>query len=230
MRSYLVGLVITTVCVLIPKPAHAFFGTELAPLFQLVSGQVSEITKLTEIIGMAKDQAEALRVLNEGISKAVSQIQTLQAIVERTQGLDPTGVKSLADLNNLLTKAQGTQMLIEEMLAIKVGIADQAIERSALQSDTSYKMGQEMVVTGSQLAAESQQASPGRASQITAAASSAQMLSQGVELQTLSQLVELQAMSLDFQKSQVEREIQGDTLRRGQYQRQLALRARKPRS
>jgi len=207
--------------------AHAFLGTELGPLLQLVAGQVQEIERLAEMVGVAKDQQQLLRSLNDGIGRTVTQIQTLQTIVERSQGLNPREIKSLADLNDLMQRAQGTKALIDDLLAIKVDIANQAIERSALQSDTTYRMGQEMVTTGSQLAAESQHASPGRASQISAAAGSAQMLSHGVELQTMSQMVQLQALLLEFQKSQVERELRVERIRRAQYERQLSTSARR---
>lgn len=201
--------------------ASAFLGTELGPLLQLVSGQVQELERLTQSVGVARDQVQLLRTLNDGIERTVTQIQTLQTILERSRDLNPREVKSLADLNDLLERAQGTKALIDDLLLVKVDIANQAIARSALQSDTTYRMGEEMVVTGSQLASESQRASPGRANQITAAASSAQMLSQGVELQTMSQMVQLQALLLEFQKSQVEREVRTEKLRQAQFERQL---------
>ncbi len=210
-----------SLCLLLPARAFALLGLELGPLLQLVTGQVQEIQKLTETVGFAKDQAEMLKRLNDGIERTVSQIQSLQQIVERAQGLDPRGVKNLSDLNNLLAQAKGTQALIED-LSVQIDIANQAVARSALQSDTSYRMGQEMVATGAQLAQESQSASPGRAAQISAAASSAQMLSQGVELQTLAQLVELQALMLDFQKSREGKALQEERIRRAQFERQLA--------
>jgi hypothetical protein len=40
------------------------------------------------------------------------------------------------------------------------------------------------------------------------------MLATGVELQTLAQIAQLQAMSLELQKSQLEREVQGEQARR----------------
>lgn len=210
--------------------ANAFLGTEIAPLLQLVSGQVQEIQRLTESVGVAKDQVELLRGLNEGIDRAVTQIQTLHQIVERAQGLDPTAVRSISDLNDLLLRANNTKGLIEEMLELRIGLADQAIARSALQTDTAYRMGQEMVLTGSQLALESQTASPGRASQISAAAGSAQMLSQGVQLQTLAQVAELQALLLEFHKTQLAEQLRAEKLRRAQVERELVRRPSRRRS
>jgi hypothetical protein len=101
-----------------------------------------------------------------------------------------------------MRRARTTQADLAALLAIRNEMADQAITQSALQSDTAYRMGQEMVASGSDLARESQTASPGRAAQISASAQSAQMLSQGVELQTLAQIAQLQALQLDFQKAQ----------------------------
>jgi len=215
--------VISVSVLLLPYSALAFLGTELGPLLQLVSGQITEIEKLSESINATRDQTKTLRELNDGIDQAVTQIRNLQAIIERTQGLDPRSVNSLSDLNDLLDRANQTKQTIDDMMQSKVELADQAIAGSALQSDTAYRMGQEMVVTGSQLSAESQSASPGRANQIAASAGSAQMLATGVELQTLAQLVQLQAMTLDFQKGQVAREIQNDKIRRAAYERQLTL-------
>ena len=101
-------------------------------------------------------------------------------------------------------------------MATKVQITDAAIAQSAVQSETSYLMGQEMVATGSVLSDESRTASPGRAAQISAAASSAQMLSQGVALQTLAHIVQLTALSVDLQKSRLEQE-QGQKTQQNEY-------------
>jgi hypothetical protein len=193
--------------------ANAMLGTELAPLFQLVAGQVQELQKLSEHIGLAKDQQKLLQEMNQGIDKAVSQIQALETLITRAQGLEPKEVRSLADLNELIVSGRSTQSLLGDLLQLKISIAEQAIEKGALQSDTTYRMGQEMIATGSQLAQESETASPGRAAQITAASSSAQMLSQGVELQTLSQMVQLQAMQLELQRSAFDRELREERMR-----------------
>lgn len=226
MRRLSLSLAVGT-ALFFPTPVCAFFGTELAPLLELVAGQVAELEKLTQTLGLAKESATYLRQLNEGIERTVDQIRSLQALLERAQGLDPKGVRSLADLNELLRKASSLKADVETLLQLKVDLAEQAIDRSALQSDTTYKMGQEMVATGAKLATESQAASPGRATQITAAASSAQMLSQGVELQTLAQVVELQALLLDFHKSQVARELQAEKARRRSFEQALGKGRRK---
>lgn len=222
---------LTAVCLmlLLPIRAYPFFGTEIGPLLQLVSGQIQQIQQLADQVGVAKEQQELLLQLNEGIGQVVDQIQTLQTIVERAKGLDPREVRTLSDLNDLLARAKQTQAMLAEMQAARVNLANQAITQSALQSDTAYRMGQEMVGVGSRLAQESETASPGRAHQITAAASSAQMLSQGVELQTLSQMVQLQALSLEFQKAEAERELQGEQLRRSQFQQGLKVQSKRVR-
>src|SRR5690606_36559811 len=103
---------------------------------------------------------------------------------------------------------------IDEVIRMRVNLSNLAIAQSALQADTAYKMGQEMVVTGARLAEESKTASPGRAGQSAAAGSSASMLAQGVQLQTLAQLVQLQVMSLEFQKAQAQKEIEASETQR----------------
>lgn len=202
-------------------PAWAFFGTEVAPLLQLVSGQITEIEKLTQFVGAAEDQTAVLRALNEGIDRSVQQIRSVQSLVERAQGLDPSEIRSLADLNDLLSRAQGLQQQLEDMLEVRLRLADQVIDKGAAQGDTSYRMGQEMIMTGQTLAQESEHASPGRAAQITAAASSAQMLSDGVTQQTMAQLIQLQAMSLELQKVQLEKDLRESRSRRAELQRTL---------
>lgn len=211
-----------------PMGAQAFFFEDVAPLLELVSGQVQEIQRLADNVDLARDQLEFLRTLNDGINKTVDQISSLQIIMERSQGLDPRSVRSLSDLNDLLEEARATQGMVEELMDLKVALADQAIERTAMQSETAYLMGQEMVSTGSHLAVESQSASPGRAAQISAAAGSAQMLSQGVQLQTLAQMAELQALLLEFQKAQVQRELQSQLIHREHLVRHLSKQAKRP--
>ncbi|MEK6578733.1 MAG: hypothetical protein AABZ55_05855 [Bdellovibrionota bacterium] len=218
-------ILISAICALVilpPGNAFSFFGTELGPLLQLVSGQITEIEKLSETVGLARDQMTAIKKLNEGIDRALFQIQNIKSIIERAQGLDPSSIRSLSDINDLLSRAKQTKEQVLDMLLAKVSLANVAIATSALQSDTAYKMGQEMVVTGSQLSNESQVASPGRATQITAAADSAQMLASGVELQTLAQMVQLQAMTLEFQKSQIEQDARSAKLRDAVFEGQLS--------
>jgi hypothetical protein len=207
--------------------SHAFLGSEMIPLVQLVGGQITEIERLTENIGVAKDQMATLKELNNGVDRAMSQIYNIQSIIDRAQGLDPTATRSLSDLNDLLSRAQQSKEQIEELMVVKVQLADEAITSSAIQSDTAYKMGQEMVITGTKFAEESKTASPGRANQITAASNSAQMLANGVQLQTMSQMVQLQAMSLEFQKGQVERELQESRMRRKLYEGNLTTAAKR---
>lgn len=199
----------------------SMFGEENIALGKLVLGQIEEIHQLTEQVGAAKDQVEFLVQLNQGIESAISQIQSIQAIIERAKDLDPTTVRSVADLNELLRRAKDTKARIEDLMVLRSRFAGVAIEQSSLQSDTSYKMGQEMIQVGAQLAEESRDASPGRAEQITAASGSAQMLAQGVQLQTLSHLVQLQAMSLELQRTQIERDAAGSAARTAFFQSQL---------
>jgi len=206
--------------------AFALFGEELAPLLQLVSGQVTEIERLTQTVGAAKDQVKLLQDLNEGIDRTISQIRSVEQIMQRAKGLDPSSVRSVSDLNDLLARAKQTRKQVDDLMVAKLMIADQAITQSALQSDTSYKMGQEMVGVGSQLAVESQSASPGRASQISAASGSAQMLAQGVQLQTLAQMVQLQALTLEFHKAQLQRELDADRARNAVFETSLSASGR----
>lgn len=207
---------------LVALPARAsLFGEENIALAKLVIGQIEEIHQLSEQVGVAKDQANYLIQLNQGIEATISQIQAIQSIISRAKDLDPTSVRSISDLNEILSRAKDTKAKIEDLMMIRSKFAGIAIEQSSLQSDTSYKMGQEMIQTGSQLAEESKDASPGRAGQITAAAGSAQMLAQGVQLQTLSHLVQLQAMSLELQRTQMEREASGSAARTAFFQSQL---------
>mgnify|MGYP001586038825 CR=1 FL=1 len=209
------------------SPAQAFMGTELPALLQLVSGQVTEIQRLTEFVGIGEANIALIKQLNEGIQQTVAQIYSIETLMQRSQGLDPSEIRSLRDLNDVLSRAQGVQRTLEEVWIVRLALADQAISKTALQSETSYQMGQEMLVTGSQLAQESRTASPGRAAQISAAAGSAQMLSQGVELQLLSQLAQLQALQLEFQKEHMRAEVEQSRARRREFEQ--SLKAPRPR-
>lgn len=189
--------------------SQAFFGTEMVPLMQMVAGQVQEIERLSQLVGASKDQTEAIRALNEGINKTVDQIQAVEMIIDRAQGVSPSSVKSIADLNDYLERVKDVKSRMDDVMGIRVKAAEIGIFQGSVQSETAYKMGQEMIGTGSVLTEESKTASPGRASQITAASNSAQMMAKGVELQTMAQMVQLQALSLDLQRSQIEREMLG---------------------
>ena len=194
---------------------QAAFGLEMAPLMKLVAGQVAEIERLTQQVGIAKDNHALLIELNQGIDKTVSQIQSVESILDRAQGMDPRAVRSISELNAYMARTRDAKRAVEELMELRSDAASIAIQQSSLQSETAYLMGQEMMVTGANLSQDSRLASPGRAAQITAASSSAQMLAQGVQLQTLSQIAQLQAMQLELMRSQMEqqsleRKRQGD--------------------
>ncbi len=186
--------------------ARAAFGLEMGPLLKLVAGQVTEIERLTQQLGVARENQELLFELNRGIDKTVSQIRSVEAVLERAQGLDPQAVRSISELNVYLSRTREAKRVVEEMMELRSEAASIAIQQSALQGETAYLMGQEMMATGASLAHDSRLASPGRAAQITAASSSAQMLAQGVQLQTLSQIAQLQAMQLELFRSQLEQQ------------------------
>ena len=185
----------------------SLFGEENVPLYQLVFGQVQEIERLAELIGAAKDQVDAIKALNDGINKTVEQIQAIEVIIDRAQGVDPTSSKSISELNDYLERVQDIKIKIDDLMVARLKASEIGISQSSIQGETAYKMGQEMISTGSNLAQESRSASPGRAAQITASSNSAQMMAKGVELQTMAQMVQLQALSLDLQRSQIKREM-----------------------
>ena len=197
------------------------FGEELIPLTKLVAGQIVEIEKLAEVVGAAKQQRDLLLTLNDGINQVTHQIQAIESIVERAKDLDPKAIRSLSDLNHFLDEVKSLKKDTEEVIAFKLLLCDQAISETALQSDTAYKMGQEMIGVGGSLGAESQTASPGRAAQITAASSSAQMLAHGVELQTLAHIAELQALSLELQKSHFATQAENESVRQNYFAKEL---------
>lgn len=214
--------VLIALVLLFSTSCFAFY--DLGPLLELVAGQLQEINRLSENLGIAKDQLSFLKELNDGISQSVQQLEDLQEIVDRAQNLDPTQVKSLSDLNDLLERANSLKARIDDVLEAKIFLANEAISASAIQSDTAYRVGEDLTWTGANLAAESRTASPGRAEQISAAAGSAQMVASGVQLQTLSQMTQLQAMNLEFEKTQFERDLQEKKLRNAAYQQELTAR------
>lgn len=221
-------LMISVAFVLIAaNPGYAsILGEELIPLAKLVAGQAIELDRLADAVGVAKDQRELLIKINDGIDRTTRQIESIESIIERSKGLDPTAVRTLAEITDFLQKVKTLQAETSEVVSLKLLLADQAIAQSGLQSDTAYKMGQEMVYTGTQLAEESKYASPGRANQISAAAASSQMLAQGVQLQTLAQISQTQAMQLELQKAQIERELQADGQRNRFFMGQLSAKSR----
>lgn len=200
----------------------SIFGEENIALTKLVVGQIEEIRQLTETLGVAKDQMEILRRINDGIYRATATISTIEEIVRRAKGLDPKSIRRISDLTILVYELKGLHSETQRLLILKTEIADEAIMQAGTQSETAYLMGQEMIRTGGTLSAEAQTASPGRAAQITASSSANSMLSDGVQLQTLAQIAQMQAISLDLQKSQVAETAKGESERGALYARQVS--------
>lgn len=200
----------------------SLFGEETAVLIEIAANQATELSRLAENIGIAKEHRDLLIQVNEGINRTTQQIQSIEAIIKRAEGLDPTSVRNLSQLNEAIENLKLISGDTQELVAMKLELCDEAVNSASMQSDTAYKMGQEMEKVGAELAIESQTASPGRASQISASALSAQMLATGVELQTLSQISQLLALNLDLQKSQIQKEIQSERSRRVYFESALS--------
>lgn len=207
--------VAVVVLLLLPLKAHAsIFGEENVPLYKLVLGQIVELQRLAEAVGIAKDQMELLVKINEGVERATAQINAMESIIERAKGLDPSSIRRISDLTDQIHELKSIKADVEDLIALKLILSDHAVAQSAVQSETAYKMGQEMIGTGTALSADARSASPGRAAQISASAQTAGMLSQGVLLQTMAQMTQLQAMSLELQKTEMEKNLNVERARR----------------
>lgn len=221
-------LILVVLLFLSPNAKASMFGEEIIPLAKLVAGQIVELEKLSQAVGIAKEERDALIKIYDGIDRTTRQIDTIQAVVERAQGLNPKPVQDLSDLNHFLDDSRALGEEAREAVSLKLLLTDQAIMQGAVQSNTAYKMGQEMIGTGSALAVESRTASPGRAEQITASAQSAQMLSSGVQLQTLAQIAQIQAMQLELQKAQLQKEVKAQDQRRQVFSFAMSKKRRNP--
>lgn len=207
--------VIMVIIVITPISARAsIFGEENIALLKLVSGQLLELERLANALEIAKENQALLIEINKGIDRVTTQLDAVDTIIQRAQGLDPTSVKRISDITNMIYDLKSMKMSVEELVVVKLLLSEKAIGQSAVQSETAYKMGQEMIGTGSVLASEVKSASPGRAAQISASAQTSNMMSQGVMLQTMAQMTQLQAMNLELQKSQLQREIYTERSRR----------------
>lgn len=203
---------------LAPSAKASLFGEENVPLMKLVLGQIVELEKLAAALEVAKEQRDLLEQINAGVTRTMAQIEAIEEILSRAQGLDPRNIRRISDLTNAILEVKELKRRTQDIQNTRILIANNAIAQSGLQAETAYTMGQEMIRTGSDLSREATSASPGRSAQITASAQSAQTLSSGVALQTLAHIAQLQALSLEFQKSQlesrlIESQTQGDYFR-----------------
>ena len=192
----------------------SMFGEETIVLAKMLANQIIELERLADSVGLAQENRDMLAYVNEGIERTTKQIEAIDSIIGRAQGLDPNSLKNLSELTNLLNETKALQQDTSELLQLKVEMTDQAIAQGAVQAETSYLMGQEMIGLGASYAEESKSASPGRATQITAAAQSSQMMSSGVMLQNMAQQTQLIAMNLELQKSLVERDLRAQNVQR----------------
>lgn len=207
-----------------PVDAQAsLFGEENIPLMKLVVGQIAELERLGQAVQLAQNQQEMLSQLHAGVEHAVQQIDALQEILVRAQGLNPGNVRRMSDLTAMINETKDLKYRAEHILTTKFQITDSAVAQSGMQAETSYLMGQDMIATGSQLADESRTATPGRAAQISAAADSAQMLSQGVALQTLAHIAQLTALGVDLQKTRLEQDLNQKTQQDAYFNARLAM-------
>jgi hypothetical protein len=196
-------------------PAEAsIFGEENIALMKLVVGQIAEIEKLTEALGVAKESRDALVKINDGINQVVNELDSIDEIVKRADNLNPRAIRRISDITRIINDTKSLAKDLDLLVDAKITSMGEAVEASALQSDTAYSVGRELVVSGARYSSEARSASPGRAAQISAAASSAQMMATGTMLQTLSQMTQLQGIELELKKESLERERKQEDERR----------------
>lgn len=186
----------------------SIFGEENVPLYKLVLGQIIELERLAQAVGVAKETRDVLVEINRGIAQATDQISALEEIARRAKNLNPNAIKDISSLTDFINELKSINADTEEIVRAKLALTDEAIAQSAVQSNTAYVMGQEMIGIGSKLADESRSASPGRAAQISASAASSEMLSSGVMLQTMAQLTQLTALNLELKKTEMARDLE----------------------
>lgn len=201
--TYLYGLAL----LLLPIEVDAsIFGEENVPLYKLVFGQIAELEKLAEALNVAKENRDLLREINDGITRVTDQLNAIEDIVRRAKSLDPASVRSLSDLTRLINDTKSISRDLDSILEARLTLTQEAIEKSALQTETAYLVGQEMISAGARISAESKVASPGRAAQLSASAASAQMMGTGTLLQTIAHLTSIQTIELEMRKGEIERE------------------------
>jgi hypothetical protein len=199
---------------LAPPVEASIFGEENIALMKIVMGQIAELEKLTEAIGVAKENRDALIAINDGINKVVNQLESIDEIVRRAERLDPRAIKRISDITRLINDTKTLAKDLDLLIDAKIVSMDEAVQASALQSETAYSVGREIVLSGARFSSEARTASPGRAAQISAAASSAQMMATGTLLQTISQMNQMQAIELELKRAELEKEQRSETERK----------------
>ncbi len=94
------GIVILALFSLVPVPLAkaSLFGEENIPLMKLVLGQIIELEKLASAVEIAKEQQELLQQINAGVSRTIAQIEAIEEILTRAQGLDPRNIRRVSEL------------------------------------------------------------------------------------------------------------------------------------
>ena len=199
----------------------AFFGAEEIQLAQMITNQLTELKTLTELVGVSSQQTQVLLEINSGVEQTIRTLKTLESLVKRAEGVSTKPIQNLSELNSAITEAKMIKEELITILNLKLSLIDQSVEEAAIQSDTSNRMGQEMIKLGNYYSNEVQSASPGRAAQLSAANLTHHTLSLGVMMQTLAQIAQIQAMQLDLMKNTASREINAQVSQRTILSKQL---------
>ena len=164
MRRIAWGPFFISICLVSQSSQASIFGEETVVLLEVVANQLTELNRLAENVGIAKNQIELLKQINEGVERATYQIQSIQSILDRSQGVDPSSIRSLSDINQAIEDMKSVSSDIQELLVVKLFLCNQAIEEADLQSDTAYKMGQELAQTRSTTCGGVKNCKPGQSS------------------------------------------------------------------
>ncbi|MCM0604478.1 MAG: hypothetical protein KA715_00135 [Xanthomonadaceae bacterium] len=202
--------------------SFAFFGAEEIQLAQMITNQLTELKTLTELVGVSSQQTQVLLEINSGVEKTIQTLRTLESLVKRAEGVSTKPIQNLSELNSAISEAKMIKEELITILNLKLSLIDQSVAEAAIQSDTSNRMGQEMIKLGNYYSGEVQSASPGRAAQLSAANLTHHTLSLGVMMQTLAQIAQIQAMQLDLMKNAASRDINAQVSQRTILSRQLS--------
>lgn len=166
----------------LPLQASAFFNpADSIVLAQILAENVAQLVQLKKAVGLSQDTFKILDDINRNIDQALSLLETLN------QSVHPgtfSEITNLSDLQSVIQNLYGTvpQGRYEETQKIH----DKTVAESFKMHNDLYQYAKKLDDAGELIKNQAQNASPGRAQQLSAQ-------NQGAILQALSQLQRNQA-------------------------------------
>jgi hypothetical protein len=188
------AVILSLILFLSPYSRADMFGGDVLVLAQILANAVQQLAQLRSMLQNGQDSLGLLRDVNRGINDSLGIIRTLNP------NADPGLYKDWQKVTDALTQLETIYGIVVESRDSRVQKdTDQTVAEAISLNNSIYKYAKVIDEIGESIKSESESASPGRATKITAQSLGVMLNLQNEMLRTQATGLKLQAQGLAIQ-------------------------------